>query len=260
MAAAPLTSLTMEHLVLCRSKAALPSSSPAGIRGHCPHGLKCWLYFPEDNCPFYRTTVFSHYAKKNCPAGGWLTEMCELAFHSSTCTVTTKPMRCNTHSLHLLPAFHETGHASMNCAWCRSADNAKLPTLCKADGSDPEPGTEAAREGPYWSLMFEVSLGLTCGKHLALHTWRASAQGPALIAQVSESQFKPVPQDPTKLGGSAGQPSCTACWTAPLDFRCPRHPCLPACPPAWGYCSLAFPTIADLACPLLMPTLLVITC
>lgn len=25
-----------------------------GIRGECPHGLKCWLYFPEDNCPFYR--------------------------------------------------------------------------------------------------------------------------------------------------------------------------------------------------------------
>jgi protoporphyrinogen oxidase len=39
-----------------------------GVRGQCPHGLKCWLYFPEDDCPFYRTTVFSHYAKKNCPA------------------------------------------------------------------------------------------------------------------------------------------------------------------------------------------------
>ena len=39
-----------------------------GLRGSCPHGLKCWLYFPEDNCPFYRTTVFSHYAPKNCPS------------------------------------------------------------------------------------------------------------------------------------------------------------------------------------------------
>ena len=39
-----------------------------GLRGYCPHGLKCWLYFPEDNCPFYRTTVFSHYAPKNCPS------------------------------------------------------------------------------------------------------------------------------------------------------------------------------------------------
>ena len=38
-----------------------------GIRGSCPHGTKCWLYFPEDNCPFYRTTVFSNYAKSNCP-------------------------------------------------------------------------------------------------------------------------------------------------------------------------------------------------
>jgi hypothetical protein len=32
-----------------------------------PHGSKCWLYFPEDNCPFYRTTVFSNYAESNCP-------------------------------------------------------------------------------------------------------------------------------------------------------------------------------------------------
>ena len=39
-----------------------------GLRGDCPHGLKCWLYFPEANCPFYRTTVFSHYAPKNCPS------------------------------------------------------------------------------------------------------------------------------------------------------------------------------------------------
>ena len=37
-----------------------------------------------------------------------------------------------------------------------AADDAKLPTLCKADGSDPEPGSEEAKEGPYWSLMFEV--------------------------------------------------------------------------------------------------------
>ena len=22
--------------------------------GPSPHGKKCWLYFPEDNCPFYR--------------------------------------------------------------------------------------------------------------------------------------------------------------------------------------------------------------
>jgi protoporphyrinogen oxidase len=39
-----------------------------GIRGSNPHTNKCWLYFPEDNCPFYRATVFSHYADANCPS------------------------------------------------------------------------------------------------------------------------------------------------------------------------------------------------
>ncbi len=28
---------------------------------------KCWMYYPENNCPFYRSTVFSHYAQKNVP-------------------------------------------------------------------------------------------------------------------------------------------------------------------------------------------------
>jgi hypothetical protein len=32
-----------------------------------PHGSKCWLYFPESNCPFYRATIFSNYAAGNCP-------------------------------------------------------------------------------------------------------------------------------------------------------------------------------------------------
>lgn len=73
-----------------------------GIRGSCPHGLKCWLYFPEDDCPFYRTTVFSHYAEDNCPQRG-----------------------------------------------------ARLPALCLASGEAPQDGS--AKEGPYWSLMFEIS-------------------------------------------------------------------------------------------------------
>lgn len=40
-----------------------------GIRGTSPHDNKCWLYYPEDDCPFYRCTVFSLYAKKNVPGG-----------------------------------------------------------------------------------------------------------------------------------------------------------------------------------------------
>lgn len=40
-----------------------------GIKGKIPSSLnkKCWMYFPEDNCPFYRVTVFSHYSQHNVP-------------------------------------------------------------------------------------------------------------------------------------------------------------------------------------------------
>jgi len=30
-------------------------------------GKKCWMYFPEDDCPFYRVTVFSNYSPNNVP-------------------------------------------------------------------------------------------------------------------------------------------------------------------------------------------------
>lgn len=38
-----------------------------GLRGVNPHDTKCWLYYPEDDCPFYRCTVFSHYGVGNAP-------------------------------------------------------------------------------------------------------------------------------------------------------------------------------------------------
>ncbi len=40
-----------------------------GLHGAPPPALatKCWIYFPEDNCPFYRVTHFSRYAPANVP-------------------------------------------------------------------------------------------------------------------------------------------------------------------------------------------------
>jgi protoporphyrinogen oxidase len=40
-----------------------------GISGKPPEALrkKCWMYFPESNCPFYRVTVFSNYSPRNVP-------------------------------------------------------------------------------------------------------------------------------------------------------------------------------------------------
>ena len=85
-----------------------------GLRGVNPHDLKCWLYYPEDDCPFYRCTIFSHYAKANCPP-----------------------------------------------------DDAKLPTLRLCDGSIP--ASTEAKPGPYWSLMFEISLSQMGFKRISLY-------------------------------------------------------------------------------------------
>jgi protoporphyrinogen oxidase len=40
-----------------------------GLRGTTPENLrqKCWMYFPEGNCPFYRVTVFSNYSPNKVP-------------------------------------------------------------------------------------------------------------------------------------------------------------------------------------------------
>lgn len=40
-----------------------------GLKGQAGAGLadKCWLYFPETNCPFYRATVFSNYSPSHVP-------------------------------------------------------------------------------------------------------------------------------------------------------------------------------------------------
>ena len=59
------------------------------------------MYFPEDNCPFYRATIFSNYSPYNQPQ-----------------------------------------------------KDVKLPTLYLADGSK---ASSEAKEGPYWSIMLEVS-------------------------------------------------------------------------------------------------------
>ncbi len=40
-----------------------------GLRGTPKSELRdmCWMYFPEDDCPFYRATVFSNYSPRNVP-------------------------------------------------------------------------------------------------------------------------------------------------------------------------------------------------
>ena len=54
-----------------------------GVAGQPPERLReqCWMYFPEDDCPFYRVTVFSNYSPYHVPEPGsqWslMAEVCE---------------------------------------------------------------------------------------------------------------------------------------------------------------------------------------
>jgi protoporphyrinogen oxidase len=44
---------------------------------------KCWMYFPEDNCPFYRVTNFHNYSPFNVPNGAvdrYFSLMCETSY------------------------------------------------------------------------------------------------------------------------------------------------------------------------------------
>lgn len=43
---------------------------------------KCWMYFPEDNAPFYRVTYFSNYSPNNVP-GGDVTRYCSMMCETS---------------------------------------------------------------------------------------------------------------------------------------------------------------------------------
>ena len=64
-----------------------------GIRGSRPEriGDKCWLYFPEDDCPFYRATIFSNYSPYNQPQDNVKLPTLQLANGSRRQSMQAKP-------------------------------------------------------------------------------------------------------------------------------------------------------------------------
>ena len=38
-----------------------------GFEGKSPNGDSCWIYFPDEDVPFYRSTIFSNYSPENTP-------------------------------------------------------------------------------------------------------------------------------------------------------------------------------------------------
>lgn len=54
-----------------------------GIKKSCP-SKKCWIYFPEDNCCFYRVTYFSNYSPDNVPdPRRYYSLICETSYSES---------------------------------------------------------------------------------------------------------------------------------------------------------------------------------
>ncbi|PNU18900.1 amine oxidase [Geothermobacter hydrogeniphilus] len=53
-----------------------------GVRGRREDN-RCWMYFPENNCPFYRVTNFHNYSPHNVPGGDvnrCFSLMCEISY------------------------------------------------------------------------------------------------------------------------------------------------------------------------------------
>jgi protoporphyrinogen oxidase len=78
-----------------------------GVRGVLPPriGDKCWLYFPEDDSPFYRATVFSNYSPYNCPQADISLKTIQTADPSLSKDVDTTTARPGPCSCLLFPSF-----------------------------------------------------------------------------------------------------------------------------------------------------------
>jgi protoporphyrinogen oxidase len=77
-----LSTMPLDRLIAISDLAPSLGSATCGLEFNSTHvigvGLhggpsptlatKCWMYFPEGDCPFYRVTHFSHYASANVPA------------------------------------------------------------------------------------------------------------------------------------------------------------------------------------------------
>jgi protoporphyrinogen oxidase len=76
-----ISTVSLRHLIRFTGQLALQPAADKGLLYSSSHivglGLrgkpspelatKCWMYFPESNCPFYRVTVFSNYSPFNVP-------------------------------------------------------------------------------------------------------------------------------------------------------------------------------------------------
>ena len=106
-----------------------------GLRGRPPEdiGTKCWMYFPEDNCPFYRVTVFSNYSPYNVP---------DISQHYSLmCEVSESPLKPVQHA----SLVQDTIDGLRNTKLIHPDDEVVSTWAYRADYGYPTPSLERDR-------------------------------------------------------------------------------------------------------------------
>jgi protoporphyrinogen oxidase len=89
-----------------------------GLHGQPPEHLrtKCWMYFPENNSPYYRVTVFSNYSPNNVPRPGE-----QWSLMTETAESPMLPVRHDSLEEETLLAMEEDGLISDRNAICNVA-------------------------------------------------------------------------------------------------------------------------------------------
>lgn len=102
-----------------------------GLKQPCP-STKSWMYFPEDNCPFYRVTYLSNYSKYMTPKDGeYYSLLCETSYSEF------KPVNSET-------IVEDTIQGLINCGMLSEEDRADIVSTWVYDAkySYPTPSLE----------------------------------------------------------------------------------------------------------------------
>lgn len=107
-----------------------------GCRGKPPASIadKCWMYFPESNCPFYRVTHFSKYSPNNVPK-----PEAQWSLLAETSESSTKPVNADTIVNETLKGARATGlltdESDVVHTWHHRADRAYPTPSLGRDGA-----------------------------------------------------------------------------------------------------------------------------
>jgi protoporphyrinogen oxidase len=133
-----------------------------GMTGTPPEDLttKCWIYFPEDNVPFYRATVFSNYSPNNVP-----TTTPHWSLMAEVSESRDKPVKVQTLVAEVIDGFRACGFldpATIVTSWHRRLDHG-YPTPWLGRDEVLEPIEAALRSqsilsrGRFGAWKYEVS-------------------------------------------------------------------------------------------------------